>query len=137
MLRGARTQTHGLQTTTLDANTLTMTMNRCAFLLIALFAAGATLTACGQKEAAVPLAPAAVVITAPTAAVAASGPVTGGASDGSLPDTAAALASPGTVPGANASPPSTMTREQESKAMPLPGQANDHSTPMPAKAKGG
>lgn len=27
------------------------------------------------------------------------------------------------------SPPSTMSKEQESKAMPLPGQANDHSTP--------
>ncbi len=36
-----------------------------------------------------------------------------------LQDTAAALNKSG--------PPSTMTKEQESKAMPLPGQANDHS----------
>lgn len=35
---------------------------------------------------------------------------------------------PGTASAAKATPPSTMTRDQESKAMPLPGQANDHST---------
>ena len=100
-----------------------MTMNRCASMLFVLLAAGGSLTACGRKDEAAP-----AVVTAPTPAVAASGP---------LPETAAALATPGTAPAANASPPSTMTRDQESKAMPLPGQANDHSTPKPAKPKGG
>lgn len=109
-----------------------MTMNRCASMLFVLLVAGGSLTACGRKDEATP-----AVVTAPTPAVAASGPVTGGASDASLPETAAALATPGTAPAANASPPSTMTRDQESKAMPLPGQANDHSTPKPAKPKGG
>lgn len=38
-----------------------------------------------------------------------------------LQDTAAALNKSG--------PPTTMSTEQESKTMPMPGQANDHSTP--------
>ena len=113
-----------------------MTINRSALALTALLAAGGTLTACGRKDASAPLAPAGVVIAAPSAAGAASGPVTGGGVDGSLPDTAAALAVPGVASAAKASPPSTMTRDQESKAMPLPGQANDHSTLAPAKTKG-
>jgi hypothetical protein len=33
-------------------------------------------------------------------------------------------------------PQEKMTKAEESKAMPLPGQANDHSTPVPGKNKG-
>ena len=105
-----------------------MTMNRSALALTALLAASGILTACGRKDAAAPLVPAGAVIAAPAAAGVASGPVTGGVVDGSLPDTTAALAAPGVAAAAKASSPSTMSRDQESKAMPLPGQANDHST---------
>lgn len=91
------------------------------------------MTACGRKDGAAPLGPTGVVTAAASAAGAASGPITGGAVDGSLPDTTAALAVPGVASAAKASPPSTMSREQESKAMPMPGQANDHSTLVPAK----
>ena len=113
-----------------------MTMNRYALALTALLAAGGTLTACGRKDAPAPLSPAGAVIAAPSAAGSTSGPVTGGGVDTSLPDTTAALAVPGVASAAKASPPSTMSRDQESKSMPLPGQANDHSTLVPPKAKG-
>ena len=127
---------------------MTLNINRYALTLSALLVAGGTTTACGQKDAATPPTPTApavmessAAVIAPSAAVTppaatASGLVTGGERDGSLPDTAAALATPGVAPAANARPPSTMTPEQESKAMPLPGQANDHSTPARAKPKG-
>jgi hypothetical protein len=36
-----------------------------------------------------------------------------------------------------AAPQEKMTKEEESKAMPLPGQANDHSTTAVDKNKGG
>ncbi len=113
-----------------------MTMNRYALALTALLAAGGTLSGCGRKDAPPSVAPAGVVTAAPSASRAGSGPVTGGAMDGSLPDTTAALAVPGGAPVAKASPPSTMSRDQESKSMPLPGQANDHSVLVPPKAKG-
>lgn len=113
-----------------------MNMNRFALALPVLLVAAGAMTACDRKDAAAPLTPSAAVFTAPSAVGGASGPVTGGVPDGSLPDTSAALAKPGVAPAANASPPSTMTRDQESKAMPLPGQVNDHSTPAPSKAKG-
>ena len=35
-----------------------------------------------------------------------------------------------------AAPQKAMTKEEESKAMPLPGQVNDHSTTAPDKKKG-
>ena len=108
-------------------------MNRYALALTALMASGGTLTACGRKDAPAPLSPAGAVIAAPSAAGSTSGPVTGGVVDTSLPDTTAALAVPGVASAAKASPPSTMSRDQESKAMPLPGQANDRSTLVPAK----
>jgi hypothetical protein len=44
----------------------------------------------------------------------------------------AALALPPQV----ATPGKKMTKEEESKAMPMPGQVNNHSSPVPAKSGG-
>jgi hypothetical protein len=69
---------------------------------------------------AAPVAPAAALPTAP---------------DPSLPDAASAVGGtdPATAPGASqssdAAAESNVTRKQEAVDMPLPGQANDHSTP--------
>ena len=41
----------------------------------------------------------------------------------------AAAAAPTAAAMVNSRAPNTMSKDQESKAMPLPGQANDHSTP--------
>ena len=97
-----------------------------------LLVVGSSLSACGRPESTPPQAATAAIPVSPQTTVS----VTGGAKDGSLPDTAAALATPGTASAGKGSPPSTMTRDQESKAMPMPGQVNDHSTPASAKSKG-
>lgn len=58
--------------------------------------------------------------------------------DPSLPDAATVFATQDTT--ALQKKPATsekMTKAEESKAMPLPGQANDHSTPALDKSKGG
>ena len=68
--------------------------------------------------------------------------------DPSLPDAANALAAQDaadktkamqdtTALQQKATPQEEMTRAEESKAMPLPSQANDHSTPALDKSKGG
>ncbi len=68
--------------------------------------------------------------------------------DPSLPDAAAALATQdaadktkamqdATALQQKAAPQEKMTKAEESKAMPLPGQANDHSTTTLDKNKGG
>ena len=61
-------------------------------------------------------------------------PAVSGAPDPSVPDAKAALAADAAsaAQAENSSAPSTMTEEQKSKAMPLPGQANDHSSPAKA-----
>ena len=106
---------------------------RFALVWTALLAAGSSLSACSRPESGRPQGAAA---TAAQSSPVASVPKTGGAKDGSLPDTAAALAAAGSAPAATTGPSSAMSREQESKAMPMPGQVNDHSTPATAKAKG-
>lgn len=60
-------------------------------------------------------------------------PPTGGGADSSLPDASSVLGrsdGPKTEPELGRSN-SAMTRTQESSAMPLPGQNNDHSAPLP------
>ena len=106
---------------------------RYALVWTALLAAGSSLSACNRPESSRPQGAAA---TAVQGSPAASLPTTGDAKDGSLPETAAALAAAGSAPAATTSPSSTMSRDQESKAMPMPGQVNDHSTPATAKPKG-
>ena len=91
------------------------------------------LAACGRDTGPVPAVPATT-----TAAV---GPATssGVGSDTSVPDASSSFAAQDAAMRAKAlqdaaaalntsGPPSTMSKEQESKTMPLPGQANDHST---------
>lgn len=67
--------------------------------------------------------------------------------DPSVPDAAAAFAAQDAAEGTKAvqdttalqhkpAPQERMTKEEESKAMPLPGQANDHSTTALDKNKG-
>ncbi len=58
-------------------------------------------------------------------------PFTSGGSDASLPDAKAALATTD-AHADKSSLPSTMSEQQKSTAMPLPGQANDHSSPAKA-----
>jgi hypothetical protein len=117
-------------------NTLTLIINRCALALTALLAASGTLTACGRKDETAPPTPGPAVITALSATIAASGLLTGGGLDGSRPDSSAALATSAVASAAKPGPVSTMTQDQASEAMPLPGQANDPSTPAPSEAKG-
>ena len=83
------------------------------------------LGACGPREPgrsadnpaiAAPTAPAA------TTATPATGPVLPNAT--SVPDAAAALPTQEAAPGTGS--PNSMTKQTESSAMPLPGQANDH-----------
>jgi hypothetical protein len=59
------------------------------------------------------------------------------ASDPSLPEAAgkATVTQETTALQHKAAPQETMSREEESKAMPLPGQANDHSTTALDKSK--
>ena len=114
-------------------NDVTSYPHRYALAWAALLVAGSSLGGCGRPESNPPQAGAAVTPVSPSIPV----PVTGGVKDGSLPDTTAALSAPGTASAGKASPPSTMTQDQESKAMPMPGQANDHSTPKIPKPKGG
>lgn len=68
--------------------------------------------------------------------------------DASVPDASSALATQDAADKAKATPDTTalqhkqapqesMTKAEESKAMPLPGQANDHSTTALDKKKGG
>lgn len=95
-----------------------------------------SLAACGRDTD--PVLPKPV---AATAAVAVAPPTAAGTTpDTSVPDASRtfadqdaaerAKASQGTAAALNQSgPPNTMSEAQESKAMPLAGQANDHSTP--------
>ena len=66
----------------------------------------------------------------------ASAPAAGVAADPSVPDAATTFATQAAADRAKAPTPSTMTAEQESKAMPMPGQANDHSTTARDKQPG-
>ena len=81
------------------------------------------------------------VLAAAAPATVSAGPATpgGGAPDTSVPDAASTFAAQDATERAKAlqdaaaalnktGPPTTMSKEQESKTMPLPGQANDHST---------
>ena len=66
--------------------------------------------------------------------------------DTSVPDAATAFAAqdaaerakalPAVVASNKPDPPTTMTPAQESKSMPMAGQANDHSVPATAKQRG-
>lgn len=100
---------------------------------VALIVMALALNACGKapSEPTVPL-------TMP--AQAGSAPATAGGPDPSVPDASSVL-TPGTVPRADAAAGranSTMTPAQESGAMPLPGQNNDHSAPQaPARRASG
>jgi hypothetical protein len=58
-------------------------------------------------------------------------PVASPKGDPSVPPADAALEKPKSAP--DATPDSEVTRAERDKAMPLPGQANDHSTPEFAK----
>ena len=58
-------------------------------------------------------------------------PVASTKGDPSVPPAEAALEKPKSAP--DATPDSELTRRERDKAMPLPGQANDHSTPEFAK----
>lgn len=75
-----------------------------------------------------------------TPAPAGSAPATSGGADPSVPDASSVLP-PGTAPKADAAAGRThnaMTPAQESGAMPLPGQNNDHSAPQaPARRASG
>lgn len=88
-----------------------------------------TLGACSETP---PEPPAPIVQPAPVAAT----PAPHGGIDPSVPDAGAVL-KPGAAPKVDAAAGrsnSTLTRAQESTAMPLPGQNNDHSAPLtPAK----
>ena len=66
----------------------------------------------------------------------ATAPATGAAPVTSVPDAAASFAAQDAAELAKAATPSTVTAEQESKAMPMAGQANDHSTPARDKQPG-
>lgn len=76
-------------------------------------------------------------LNTPTVAAPAAEPVKGSAPDPSLP-AAGSVVSPPTSPTAQDTGKGRadvrMTREQESSAMPMPGQANDHSTSPAASA---
>ena len=101
----------------------------------------ATLSACGRKDAtATPTA-----VSQPGAATVESKGKSVAAAPTELPKQDAAMApqSPTvavTVPD-SASPsqanPKTLDKQQESTAMPMPGQANNHSTPEPIEKPGG
>ena len=111
---------------------------RSALLLGAVLAAG--LAACGPDVVA-PF----VVPVSPEVAQVAAGPQVA-APDTSVPDASATFAAQDLADRAKAlqdaaalnkpNPPTTMTPAQESKSMPLPGQANDHSAPVSAKQRG-
>jgi hypothetical protein len=95
-------------------------MRGAALVLIAL-----VMSACSKA----PAAPPAPVTTAPQIE---SSPARGGVSDTSVPDAASVLAPSG---GPKSDPAAgrtndAMTRAQESGAMPMPGQNNDHSAPV-------
>ena len=66
----------------------------------------------------------------------AAAPASGAAADTSVPAAAATFAAQAAADLAKAATPTTMTAEQESKAMPMPGQANDHSTTARNKQPG-
>ncbi|CAL63554.1 hypothetical protein; putative exported protein [Herminiimonas arsenicoxydans] len=58
------------------------------------------------------------------------------ASDGKLPDQpATGTSDSGNAYGSTQADSKELTKEQESAAMPLSGQANNHSTPNPAEQK--
>jgi len=91
------------------------------------------LAACGRDTGPAPAVPAA------TTAAIGSTTSAGAGRDTSLPDASSTFAAQEAALRAKAlqdaaaalndsGPPSTMSKEQESKTMPLPGQANDHST---------
>ena len=83
------------------------------------------LSACNKKPSQPPV-PVLAPAQSPTV------PTTAGAADTSVPEAGAVLAPATAVkadPAAGRSN-STMTRTQESRAMPLPGQNNDHSAPL-------
>ena len=86
----------------------------------------ATVLVAGCSPSAPPAAP------AQTAPQPGSLPVTSGSSDPSVPSASTVLAPP---PDSKPDPNqgrsnSSMTRAQESSAMPMPGQNNDHSAPL-------
>lgn len=99
-------------------------MQRASLLVMVL-----VMSACSKA----PPAPPAPVTTAPRAETS---PARSGASDTSVPDAASVL-TPSAEPKGNPAAGRTndaMTRDQESSAMPMPGQNNDHSAPVgPAK----
>jgi hypothetical protein len=90
--------------------------------LAALLLATMALGACDRRPPAV------------EAAVSASQPATAGGRDASVPDAASALPPGGAGSGGAAAERANgaLTRAQESSAMPLPGQNNDHSAPAVA-----
>lgn len=114
-------------------------MNKSTHALVAVLML-ASLAACGRKEA-----PAPTAVSQPGAATVESKGESVALPSASLPQQDAALApqSPATastVPD-SASPsqasPKTLDAQQESTAMPMPGQANNHSTPESIEKPGG
>lgn len=91
-----------------------------------------SLVACGRDPKPVMAVPAQIPAPAGAVTTAGAGP------NPSVPDASGTFAAQDSAERAKAlqdqgalnksGPPSTMSKEQESKAMPLPGQANDHST---------
>ena len=63
-------------------------------------------------------------------------PASGAAAATSVPDAGATFAAQDAAALAKVATPSTMTAEQESKAMPMTGQVNDHSAPARDKRPG-
>lgn len=66
-------------------------------------------------------------------------PATSGSTDPSVPPAASVLppAAPATPDPAGVRMNGDLTKAQESSAMPMPGQNNDHSVPTPAKRASG
>lgn len=115
------------------------TLNRTIFVAAAL---AAFLPACHNSEE-----PSAVSNGQPSQVVADATPIhLGSGRDPSLPDASAVFAEQDAADKATADatalqqaaiPQKEMSKEEESKAMPLPSQANDHSNPVLEEKKGG
>jgi hypothetical protein len=107
--------------------------------LAAVLVCGMWLAACQRSESVPPVAGTPANGMASTTAVAGLPAVPASGADNSVPDAGRVLAGEGAASAPGSGEPSvnqrsTVTAEQESKAMPLPGQANDHSNTAGEKA---
>lgn len=111
-------------------------------LLLGAFVVATALSACGDKAAPTVTAPTGVVTTtAPGDAQAIARSVPGAEGDPSVPAASAALTGSESQQRAGQDKPENapqggLSKAEESSAMPMPGQANNHSTPA-AKPAGG